>query len=277
MADWPLSNTYDSTSGAVRWDRFGEPGGEPVVLLHGTPFSSYIWRGVARALAPHHPVYVWDMPGYGSSEKSEGQGISLAALGKIFAELLEHWELPEPLVVAHDSGGALALGAHLLHGAGYRRLALVDSVALGPWGSPFFRLAGEHAATFGGLPAALHGAMVREYVNSASGPGLHPATLEALAGPWLTDAAAFYRQIAARLDDQSYVDAMQDRYGTIDLPVMVVWGADDTWIPVDRGRELAARIPGARLRTIGGAGHLVPEDAPAELTGALFAFLHRLD
>jgi pimeloyl-ACP methyl ester carboxylesterase len=276
VPDWSLGRTYDSTSGTVRWDRLGDPDGEPVVLLHGTPFSSYIWRGVARSLADRHAVYVWDMPGYGASEKSPDQDISLAAQGRVFTELLGHWGLSEPLVVAHDSGGAVALGAHLLHGVPYRRLALADAVSLAPWGSPFFELVGEHAAVFERLPPAVHGALVREYVNSASGPGLHPATLEALVAPWVVadgGQSSFYRQITARLDDQRYTGSMQDRYGTIDVPVLVCWGEADTWVPVERGRELASRIPGARLRTMPGAGHLIQEDAPAELTAALITFL----
>ena len=249
------------------------------MLLHGTPFSSYIWHGVVRDLARHHRVYVWDMPGYGLSEKSEGQDISLDALGRVFTDLLDHWGLAEPLtepmVVAHDSGGAVALGAHLLHGARYRRLTLVDAVALAPWGSPFFRLVGDHTTVFEQLPAPMHAALVREYVNSASSPGLRPSTLDALAQPWLTDGgqSAFYRQMTRRLDDQHYTDAMEDRYGTIDVPVMVCWGEDDTWIPIDRGRDLASRIPGARLHTVPGAGHLLPADRPAALTAALLTFL----
>ncbi len=276
MTDWKLSRTYESSSGEVRWDRFGDAGGDPVVLLHGTPFSSYVWRGIARSLAHHHQVFVWDMPGYGASEKAEGQDVSLSAQGGIFAELLAHWGLTEPVVVAHDFGGAVALRAHLLHGARYRRLALVDPVALAPWGSPFFRLVGEHSAVFGQLPPALHRALVREYVSSASSPGLHPATLDRLVEPWLdaVGQAAFYRQIAQA--DQRYTDEIQDRYGEIDIPVLVCWGADDTWIPPDKGRELAARVPGARLRLIPGAGHLVQEDAPAELLAALLGFLHDL-
>ncbi|MFG2192270.1 alpha/beta fold hydrolase [Streptomyces sp. NPDC048639] len=271
--DWRLAKTFRSTSGGVRWDRFGEAGLPPVVLLHGTPFSSYVWRAVARSLASRHQVYVWDMPGYGASEMSDGQDVSLAAQGRVFAELLDHWGLAEPLVVAHDFGGAVSLRAHLLHGARYRRLALVDPVALAPWGSPFFRLVGEHAEVFEQLPPALHRALVREYVASASGPGLHPATLDRLVKPWLGDAGqpAFYRQIAQA--DQRYTDEIEDRYGELDLPVLICWGTDDAWIPQERGSELTARIPGARLHPIRGAGHLVQEDAPAELTAALLDFL----
>ncbi len=99
------------------------------------------------------------------------------------AELLDAWELTEPTVIAHDSGGAIALGAHLLDGVRYRRLALVDAVSLPPWGSEFSALVGEHAAVFARLPQAAHEALLREYVGSASSPGLHPATLDALSRP----------------------------------------------------------------------------------------------
>lgn len=275
---WRLRNTFRSTSGEVRWDRFGNPEGEPLVLLHGTPFSSFIWRGVARALAPHHLVYVWDMPGYGQSEKGPDQDLSLGAMGQVFADLLDHWGLTEPLVAAHDSGGAVALRGHLVHGIPYRRLALVDAVAVPPWGSQFFQLMGEYAGIFEQLPPGLHTALVREYVRSASGPGLHPAALDALAGPWLGEVGqpAFYRQITARGGDLPYVETMLDDYRRISIPVLVCWGEQDTWIPQDRGRELAAAIPGAALRTVPSAGHVLPEDAPAELTAALLAFLHGL-
>lgn len=273
MSEWQLTETFRSTSGDVRWDSLGEPGPDPVVLLHGTPFSSYVWRAVARSLARRHQVFVWDMPGYGASEKSADQDVSLAAQGRIFAELLEHWGLAEPLVVAHDFGGAVSLRAHLLHGARYRALALVDPVALAPWGSPFFRLVGAHSDVFEQLPPALHRALVREYVGSASGPGLHPAVLDRLVEPWLGEVgqAAFYRQIAQA--DQKYTDEVQDRYGEIGVPTLVCWGQEDTWIPPEKGRELVARIPGARLEPIAGAGHLVQEDAPAELAAALAEFL----
>ncbi|MBL1101435.1 alpha/beta fold hydrolase [Streptomyces coffeae] len=274
---WNPDRTFRSSSGEVRWTAFGAPDAPPVVLLHGTPFSSYVWRAVARALADRHRVFVWDMPGYGASAKHEGQDVSLAAQGRVFGELLEHWGLTapgaEPAVVAHDFGGCVALRAHLLHGARYRRLALVDPVALPPFGSAAYQLFGGHAKVFTELPPALHRALVREYVGSASGPGLHPAVWERLVEPWCgkDGQPAFYRQIAQ--NDQRFIDEIEGLYGELDLPVLVCWGTDDAWIPVEHAHELASRIPGAELRLIEGAGHLVQEDAPAELTAALLGFL----
>ncbi|GAA2065656.1 alpha/beta hydrolase [Streptomyces albiaxialis] len=276
--NWHLDRTFDSSSGTVRWAALGEPGLPPVVLMHGTPWSSYTWRAVARALAPRHRVYVWDMPGYGSSAKFEGQDVSLGAQARVFTELLEHWRAEEglerPAVLAHDFGGTVAARAHLLHGAAYERLALVDVVvAFDSWGSPTYKLMGAHPEIFGQLPPALHEALVREYIASASFPGLRGDVHDALVEPWLgaDGAPAFFRQIAQ--NDHRWTEEAEHHYGEIDIPVLVCWGTEDQWIPAANGRKLADRIPGARLRLIERAGHLVPEDAPAELTAALDGFL----
>ncbi|MER5256635.1 MULTISPECIES: alpha/beta hydrolase [unclassified Streptomyces] len=270
---WTLDQTFAGPTGTVRWAALGPEDAPPVVLVHGTPFSSYVWRGVARALSHEHRVYAWDLPGYGTSEMRSGQDVTLAAQARVLTELIAHWGLDEPAVVAHDFGGCVALRAHLLHGARYERLAVVDPVALAPWGSPAYRLLGAHADVFTQLPPALHEALVREYVASASHRGLHPAVLDRLVEPWCTEEGkgAFYRQIEQ--NDQRFTDEIQGRYGELALPVLICWGTDDTWIPVERGHELAGLIPGAELRLIEGAGHLVQEDAPAQLTGELSRFL----
>ncbi|WP_328583605.1 alpha/beta fold hydrolase [Streptomyces sp. NBC_00370] len=273
MTEWILDRTFRGSSGDVRWAALGPAGRAPVVLLHGTPFSSYVWRGVARALAQEHQVFVWDMPGFGASERGAGQDVSLRAQALVLTELLDHWGLAGgtagPQVVAHDVGGCVALRARLLHGARYRSLALVDPVALAPWGSPAYRLLGRHGEVFNQLPASLHRALVREYVSSASHQGLRPEVLDRLVEPWCGEAGqpAFYRQIEQ--NDQRFTDEIQGRYGELDLPVLICWGAEDSWIPPAKGQELAALIPGAELRLIPDAGHLVQEDAPAALTAAL--------
>lgn len=271
--DWKLSEEFVTADGVVRWDRRGA--GEPVVLLHGTPFSSVVWRAIAADLATDHEVFVWDMLGYGQSEMRSGQDVSLRAQGRIFADLLAEWGLVRPMVIAHDFGGAVALRAHLLHGAEYAALALFDPVALAPWGSPFFRLVREHSAVFERLPGNLHEALVREYVRSASSPGLAPEVLDELVSPWTGEAGqpAFYRQIAQA--DQGYTDEIGHRYGEIAVPVTVCWGEDDEWIPPVKGEQLAAAIPRSELHLVPRAGHLVQLDAPGPVLDLVRGFLSR--
>ena len=57
------------------------------------------------------------------------------------------------------------------------------------------------------------------------------------------------------------------------MPVLVVWGSEDTWIPVDRAHRLSELIPGAQLRLIEGAGHLIQLDQPEALATTLTRWL----
>jgi pimeloyl-ACP methyl ester carboxylesterase len=252
---------------AVAWERLGS--GPPVVLCHGTPWSSRVWADVARGLAREFTVYLWDMPGFGQSSQRDGHAVDLGTQGELFAWLLERWELERPRVVAHDIGGAVALRAHLLHNRAYEKLTLVDVVALRPWGSAFFRLVHDNPGVFTALPGTVHRGALEAYVGTAGHRGLTADQTRTVTGPWLAPEGqrAFYRQIAEA--DERHTDEIESRYPEITIPVSVIWGAEDTWIPVDRAHRLAELIPGARLEIIEGAGHLVQYDAPAELALAV--------
>jgi pimeloyl-ACP methyl ester carboxylesterase len=122
-----LTRTLEWRGRTVVWDRFGQ--GPALVFLHGTPWSSALWRPIADALASRFTVYLWDMPGYGASSKKPEHAVDLGFQGKLFAHLLRTWQLERPHVIAHDFGGSVALRARLLHGARYSSLCLVDVVA----------------------------------------------------------------------------------------------------------------------------------------------------
>jgi pimeloyl-ACP methyl ester carboxylesterase len=125
-ADWRLSKTYDAVGGTVAYDVLGD--GPPVVLVHGAPSWSYLWRNVASELAQRFTVYVCDLLGYGSSEKREGQDVSIGAQTRTLVELLELWELEQPCIAGHDIGAAITLRLMLLEGRRFRRVALCDAV-----------------------------------------------------------------------------------------------------------------------------------------------------
>lgn len=269
-----LDSVVEWRGRSVAWTRVGS--GPPVVFCHGTPWSSVVWEPFAEALSAEFSVYLWDMPGYGQSSKDEGHAVDLGTQGQLFRDLLDYWGFDAPPhVVAHDVGGAVALRAHLLHGAPYASLALVDVVALRPWGSAFFRLVGDHPSVFSELPAPVHRGALEAYITGASHRGLTPVQMDAVTEPWLSEEgqAAFYRQIAA--SDERFTDDIQDRYGEVDLPVTVIWGREDAWIPVDRAVQLAEMIPGAELDIVDGAGHLIHYDAPVHLATALHRWLTR--
>jgi pimeloyl-ACP methyl ester carboxylesterase len=271
VSGWQLRESFETEDGSVRFDRFGD--GPPLVMLHGTPFSSFVWRHLVSRLRAHWTIFVWDLLGYGASDQRAGQDVSIAAQTRVFGQLLDHWAIDAPAVVAHDIGGAIALRAHILDARPYDALALIDPVALAPWGSPFFRLVQEHVYVFERIPAYMHEAMVASYIRNASHVTLADEVLEALSRPWLGDRGqpAFYRQIAQA--DQRFTDEVQPRYGEIRIPVLIVWGEEDRWIDVKQAHALGELIVGAEVIVVPAAGHLVQEDAPDETAGHLARFL----
>lgn len=274
-AQWTLAQTFEYEGDVVRYDVQGM--GPPLVLVHGTPWSSFNWRHVIAALRDRFTVYYYDLLGYGQSEKREGQRVSLDVQGDLLYRLLQHWGLEQTFAAGHDFGGTTVLRAHLLHGADFSRFALIDPVALAPWGSSFFNLVGEHADVFARVPDYIHEAIVTAYVKGATYRPMDRETLQGILRPWLGESgkAAFYRQIAQA--DQRFTDEIEDRYADIARPVLIVWGEEDGWIPAERGEELHKRIPGSTLRLAPEAGHLVQEDAPALLVSHLSRFFYGHD
>lgn len=271
MSDWRLGRLQDTEQGVVAWDRLGD--GPPLVLIHGTPWSSFVWRQIAPPLSARWSVYFFDLPGFGASEKHEQQDVSLAAHGRVLVELLDAWGVADPIVVAHDIGGGIALRGALLHERSFAALALLDPVAISPWGSPFYQLVREHSKVFESLPPALHAALAEAYIRTALPVAPPGHVIEALLDPWLGSQgqAALYRQIAQ--GHERHTDEFRAHLARLDCPTLILWGEDDPWIPVQRGHELAALIPKAKLRTIPSAGHLVQEDAPGEVLRQLLVFL----
>ncbi|WP_040510368.1 alpha/beta fold hydrolase [Gordonia soli] len=263
VATWVLG----PTAGAV----------DDVVMCHGTPWSAQVWAGIAHHLSRDRRVFLWDMPGYGRSI-DPGAPLDLATQMARFAQLQTLWGASRPHIVAHDIGGAVALGAHLLHGSEYKSLFLWDIVTLDPWGSPFFRLVADNAAVFERLPAALHTALVREYIAGAGNHLLSDEWLDRLCRPWIDEVGqtTFYRQIAALRPE--HTRPLVDRLSKVRCRTRVGWGADDPWIPVEQAGRLRELLPDdPEVVVLDGVGHLAPVQAPTEVGAAIsdwLALLH---
>ncbi|RQS90348.1 alpha/beta fold hydrolase [Burkholderia seminalis] len=261
-----LANRFNVDGHRIAWGAFGE--GPPLVLVHGTPFSSQVWRRIAPWLARRHRVYCYDLLGYGQSDMPDAD-VSLGRQNALFGAMLNGWGLSRPRVLAHDYGGATVLRAHFLDGVAYADLTLVNPVAIAPQGSPFVRHVAQHEAAFTGLPAYAHHALLTAYLGHAVARPLSDDALSIYRAPWLTPAgqAAFYRQIAQMR--QCYIEEAEARYAPPDFPVRIVWGEDDAWIPLEQGQALADRIANGRLIRVPRAGHLVQEDAPEAIVAAV--------
>jgi pimeloyl-ACP methyl ester carboxylesterase len=172
-------------------------------------------------------------------------------------------------VVANDIGGAIVLRALLLEGARYSDLTLFDCVSGGSWERGLFAQIRQHPEVFAALPAYAHEALVTSHLENGTHAGYRPGVLETYLRPWLgpDGQAAFYRQYRQLAEDDT-VDYEQ-RLGDVDIPVRLLWGREDRILPTPHGEWLRDHIPHESMRWIDDAGHLLQEDAPAQLLSSI--------
>ncbi|MEM7082227.1 MAG: alpha/beta hydrolase [Pseudomonadota bacterium] len=270
MTTWNLTESYSFDGRDVRFGVMGS--GPPVIVVHGTPWSSFNMRHIIEGLSDGFTTYYFDLIGYGQSDKSMGD-VSLSVQNAVLHQLIKFWNLERPAIIGHDFGGATVLRTHLLNQQDFQKIVLIDPVSVSPWGSPFFQHVKAHEAAFAGVPDYIHDAIVRAYINTAAFAPIDGKTMERTIQPWTGEEgkASFYRQIAQAKED--YTDDVQPRYSQIRTPLMILWGAEDSWIPIERGRLLHSLIPGSLFYEIPDAGHLVIEEQPKRLLKKIRPFL----
>jgi pimeloyl-ACP methyl ester carboxylesterase len=267
LATWALRDRVALPTGTIAVDVLGaDRPGTPVVLTHGTPSWSYLWRRVAPTLAGQRPVYLWDLPTYGDST---GERPSVAGHARTLAALVEHWGLDAPVLIGHDIGAATVLRAHLVHGTPVSGLVLADAAVLSPWVTATAAHMQQHLDVYRSMPngpfTAMITAHVRTTVAGALSDDAERAYLDRYAGP--AGQQRYLDQVAGFTEDDTR--DVVDRLGEIAVPTDVIWGAEDSWLPPTAAATLQDAVPGARRHTVPGAGHFLTEDAPEAFLAVL--------
>lgn len=267
---WQLTDRVRVSGGEVATAVFGE--GPPVVLVHGTPASSYLWREVVPTLASRHTVHVWDLLGFGDSRIDAGVAPSIARQARTLAELVAYWGIETPDLVGHDIGGGIVLRAHLVEGVLARRLALLDAAVLGPWNTAFTEHMQRNADAYRTMPPHVFADVIAPRIRTATHREMPDAVAEAYLAPWAGPEGQqrwVDQATSVHFDDTRHV---VDRLGRITAPVLVLWGEHDEWLAPRVGDRLAAAIPDARREDVPDAGHFLAEDNPRDTADALLRF-----
>lgn len=269
--EWRLPDRIRVEGGEVAAGVFGD--GPPVVLVHGTPAWSYLWRKVVPLLAEHSTVHVWDLLGFGDSRPDSGVRPSIARQASVLSQLVARWGLTDPALVGHDIGGGIVLRAHLLHRAPARRIALLDAAVMGPWNTPFTEHQQRHAQAYRTMPRDVFADLITTRFRSATHHPMPPEVVAEYLRPW-AGRDGQHRWLD-QVESVSFEDTTEvvDRLSEISVPTLVLWGERDEWLSTANGRRLARAIPGARLETLSAAGHFPVEDAPEETADALLRLL----
>lgn len=268
--DWHLRQRAEVEDGTVAFDVFGE--GPTVVLVHGTPSWSYLWRNVVPKLTDRFTVYVFDLIGYGDSEP-KGQDVSIAAQTRTLTELVGQWNLESPAVAGHDIGAAIVLRSHLLDEMPFDRIALIDGVVLRPWITPTSRHVQKHLDVYRTMPTHIYERIVAAHIETTVYRPMDGETLAAYLDRWRGEAGqAAYLQKVAQFDE-GYTDEFESLLGSMQTPVKIIWGEEDAWLEPAVARRLDEMLPNSELELIPEAGHFSMEDRPDEVAQKLTDFI----
>lgn len=252
--------------------------GEPVVFLHGTPSHSFIWRDVAPEIErAGHRVVLFDLLGYGRSERPLTRDTSVRGQVQVLQDLLRHLGIEQFSLVAHDIGGAVAQLLATADPQRVRRLALVDAVSYDSWPSETWQvIIRDHLDDYAAMPARDFEAMLTGQLRmTAANPDrMSGEVLDAYLAPHrsaLGRASFFEHQV--RNYDSTPTQQVAPALARLTMPVRLLWGAQDTWQPLHYAERLAADIPDAELVVVEDGGHFLMEDQPARVRDELLDFL----
>ena len=252
-----------STADGTHYRRSGS--GAPIILIHGVGADLEMWEPVAERLAPLHDVVRYDMLGHGASAKPPGP-YRLDDFVDQLRRLVDGLGFERFVLAGFSMGGLVAQGFALAAPARVERLVLLNTV--------FDRSAQERAAVE---------ARVREVLN-----GGHEAGIAAALERWFTPAfraarpevVAGIRRRMEMNDLQAYAAAyalfaeadrdLAARIGDIEIPAMVVTGAEDRRSTAAMATRMAERLPHGRCHILRGQRHMTPLEVP-ELVAALIA------
>ena len=260
--------------------RHGRGGRLPLLLLHGLPTSSYLWRDVMRDLERELPTIAPDLLGMGRSERPRVGGYDLPAQARRLLGLLDALHLERVAVAGHVLGGAVAV--HLAALAPDRVAGLVllgTPLHAETWPVPAVLpltlpgLGWAYARAAGRMPA-----LARRLLAGGLGATgvLPPEVLHRYTAPLLTPDGARGLVRFVQSVDLRTTSALWDRFRTAPPPTLLVWGTDDTVHSVAYGRRLADQMPSAGWVPLAGRGHLLPEECPERVAEELAGFVAEL-
>jgi pimeloyl-ACP methyl ester carboxylesterase len=256
--------------------------GEPIFLIHGSFSSLHTWEEWERELSQFFMTISMDLPGHGLTGPDELKRYGMTDYAGLVFGIADQLGLKEFHVAGNSMGGGVALIMASEHPERILSLNLVDAA-----GAP---------------PRAISDSSNAKSYNSgafifkvAQNPFFNKLLLKC------TPKAAFNINLKQVFyDDEKISDVMVSRYyhlmrregnrqATLDrltvrrpykvdfeklnMPVLIMWGAHDNWIPLSNGERLAEAIPGSKLKVFENAGHVPMEEIPTDTVIEYLAFL----
>ncbi len=257
----------------------GKRDGEPLVLLHGSNASLHTWEPWVARLGGRYRIISFDFPAHGLTGQSPDGQYTQAAYAKVLGAVAANRGLTRFVVAGNSMGGGVAARFAADHPDRIAGLILVDAS-----GAPY-------PDGDGGTPLALRiarGPVIRDIASSITPRSLIAASFagavsnKAVMTPAMID--RYWELLRYPGNRQATLDRFAQGYSSvspadlarIDAPVLILWGREDRFIPVDSAAYFAKHLPHSQTIIYDGVGHLPMEETPDRSAADVAAFVAAL-
>lgn len=252
--------------------------GEPIILLHGFFYDSYLWEENINVLAQNFKVYALDLWGCGYSTREPLEyGYQLYTNQLLL--FMNSLGIERASLVGQSMGGGTAMMFCLQHRHRVNKLLLVDPAGLSnslPLAAKFVNL--PHLGEF--FMGLSVDALRRDTLSDIF---IHNKNL--VTDEYFENVTRFHKiehtvEAILAIQRKNFFDKLSDeitRLAEVDVPILIVWGREDKGIPLACGQQMHRILKGSRLEIIDNAGHIPNFERPQEFNRLAVEFLHAAD
>jgi haloalkane dehalogenase len=268
--------------GPGRMHYLDEGEGPPIVMVHGTPTWSFLYRHFVRELSQAHRCLAPDHLGFGLSDKPAGWAYTPKAHAEALTRFIERLELNDIVLMVHDFGGPIGLSYALEHPEKVRALVIMNTWMWSHQGDRRMELGGRLlGGPLGKLVYERFNFSPRVMFKGSFGDKakLTPEIFRHYLAPLATPQDRYPTWVLARelLGSSAWYGSLWQRRESIaDKPALLLWGMKDTAFGDKELGRFEAMFKGSRTVRFEGAGHAVQEEAWQEAVTHVRAFLSEL-
>jgi len=270
------SNFIDA--GGVRLHYLDGGEGAPVLLLHGWPTSSFLYRNVApHIVAAGRRVIAVDLPGFGQSDKPLDASYSFKYFGGVLTAFLDALALPQVGLVVHDLGGPIGLHWMVSNPGRVTELALLNTLV---YPRPSWAVVAFIAATYiplvKGRLVSPWGLELAMKVGTSRAGAVTPELVAGVQAPFVDSAARKALLKTAQNLHPGGLGDIAEGLPAFEGPARIIYGTQDRILP-DVARTMSRvaadmKLDPTQVTALPGCGHFLQEDRPDEIGQMLAEF-----
>ncbi len=251
-----------------------------ILLLHGFGGSATNWLPIMPSLVDGgYRVIAVDLKGFGLSEKDENEDYSHLSQSQFVSKFIEELELKNITLVGHSMGANIAAMYLQQNPTNVEKLIFISAAVIEEKDVDILRsnalkildfpIIREYARVI--LKFALDDGRVETILSSA----VYDSENLDLQEPLFLDPTLFlgWERIVTKMASVSHLNFLKEDVSDINVPVLIIWGEQDTWVPVSKGDYLHRSIEESEYHIIEDCGHLPMLEKPEKVINIFESFL----